>query len=139
VGQFGVSHHRHGGSYSHSVVSAKGCPFCLDPSLVNPGLNGIFLKIKFLVGILLRHHVNMSLKDNSLAVLHPLCGRFSEDDVSGFVNDGLKAVFLPELLHEFRHPVLLLGRTRDLCYFIEIFPQKLWFKIFNFTHNYFCF
>jgi hypothetical protein len=57
-------------------------------------------------------------------------------DVAGFVNDGLKTMFLPELLHVFRHPVLLLGGTRDLCYFIEIFPQKLRFKILNFTHNY---
>jgi len=136
VSKLGIGHRRHGGSHSYTIVSAKRGAFCLNPSLVNPGFNGIFLKVKFFVGILLGHHVNMSLKNYSLAVLQPFGGRFSEDHVPGFVNNGLKTVFLSELFQEFRHPVLLLGGMRHLCYFIEIVPQELWFKFFNLTHGY---
>jgi hypothetical protein len=60
------------------------------------------------VGILLRDHVDMTLKDYTLHVLATRGCRLADDDVSDFVLDGLKTMGHSPVIHIFHCKFLVL-------------------------------
>ncbi len=81
-------------SDSETVVGAKRCALCADPVAIDYGLDRVFLKIVNGVGVFLRHHIHMALKNDAFHIFAAHSGGFSDNHISDglAVDDGLKAV-----------------------------------------------
>ena len=86
------------------------------------------------VSVLLRHHVHMALKDDTLHVLAARSCRLADDDVADLVLDGLEAMLLTPVIHVLHCEFLMLRRAWNLCQCVEVLPHDLWIKFFN-AHN----
>jgi hypothetical protein len=60
------------------------------------------------VSILLRHHIDVALKDNTLHILATRSSRLADNDVSNLVLDGLKAMGNTPIIHIFNCKFLVL-------------------------------
>ncbi len=89
--------HAHG--HTQAVVSPESRSLGPYPLTVNPCAYRVVLKIMNRIGILLRDHVDVPLKDDTLAVLHSRSGFLTYYYISGLVPDSLKAKGLSEIVH----------------------------------------
>ena len=120
------SENAHSCCCSEAVVSAESGAFGAHPTVVDVSLDRVFLEIMDGVGVLLWHHVEVSLQDDALAVLVTWRCWLADDDVAGFVDDGLKTEVLTEFLHESDNLCFLLRWTRDACQAVEVFKYFFW-------------
>ena len=84
--------------------------------------------------VLLRDHVDMSLKDDSLHVLTSRSGWLADNNVADLILDGLKSMLLSPVAHIFHRKFFVLRRTRNLCQRVKILPHYLWIEFF-YCHN----
>ena len=98
----------HSHSHAKAVVSSESSSLCLYPLSVNPCLDRILLEIMDCIVVLLRNHIDMSLKDHTLAVFITRSGRLADHDVADLVLDGLKAMRLSPVVHILDSKLLML-------------------------------
>ncbi|MPM42547.1 hypothetical protein SDC9_89213 [bioreactor metagenome] len=84
------SQYSHGCGNTHSIVSAECGAVSSNPFTIDICLDGIFFKIKILVAVFLRNHVEVTLQHNALAVFHTRGCRLADDHIAHFVNNGFK-------------------------------------------------
>ena len=82
----------HGCGYADTIVGAESSTIGRYPFAVifNVGLDRIFLKVKDFVGVLLRHHIHVSLQDNARMILIARRGGFANKDVADLVLEGFQ-------------------------------------------------
>ena len=115
----------HGGSGAQTVVGAQGGAVGFHPTVFDMGLNRVVLEIVYLVGVLLRDHVQMGLQDDTFTVFHARGGRLAHDDVAAVVNESFKAMFLAPLLHEGDDLSFFFRRAWNLCETVEVSPHAI--------------
>ena len=95
------------------------------PLAVDVGFDGVLLEIELLVVVLLRHHVQMGLQDDALAVLHAFGRRFAHIDVVRLILAALQSERTGHV-HDVLADLLLVvrgtGNVDDLC---EMLPDLL--------------
>ena len=121
--------HCHGAA--DTVVGSEGGALGLYPLTVDVCLHRVFLPVVLYVVVVLRHHVEVALEDDALAVLHAGCGGLADDDVADLVADGLQSEALAEILHEVHGPPLFFRGTRNLCQRMEVLPYAFGIQIVN--------
>ena len=119
--------HTHG--YTKPIVCTKGSSLSLDPFTVDPCLDRVLLKIMHRVRILLRYHIDVALKDDTLHVLTSRSRRLAYHNVPYLVLNGLKSMGLTPIIHILDSLGLFLGRARYLSQSIKVLPHYLWVKI----------
>ena len=119
------------GRSSDAVVGAERCPVGRYPVSVDVGLDTVLLEVELLVGVLLRHHVKVSLQDDRLAVLHPRSGRFADDDVGAGVHGVVQVVSLGEVDDVLPYLLLVVRGARNGAYLREPRPQQFRFQFFQ--------
>ena len=118
---------------ANAVVSAQGGACGFYPLAINPGLNGVFLEIVLGVVVLLRHHVEVALKDDALAVFHARCGRLADNHVAHMVNNGFKAKLLAKVFGVFNDFFFLFRRVGNVADIFKDIPQWFWIKVFKYS------
>ena len=119
------------GRSSDAVVGAERCPVGRYPVSVDVGLDTVLLEVELLVGVLLRHHVKVSLQDDRLAVLHPRSGRFADDDVGAGVHGVVQVVSLGEVDDVLPYLLLVVRGARNGAYLREPRPQQFPVSVFS--------
>ena len=74
------------------------------------------------VGILLRNHIHMSLKDDTPAVFVARGGGNAHYHIAGFIGEGLHVVLFRPGEKMLAHHFLVLGRTRTTGQSVEVVP-----------------
>ena len=117
----------HRSSHADTVICTKRGTVCSHPFpiLLYICLNSIFLEIKDLVAVLLRHHVHVSLENHTGMVLHSRRGRFTDKDIADFVLKGLQTKRLTVVNKKIRYLFAFAAWTRDLGKAVEAVPQTL--------------
>ena len=105
------------------------------PVALNSGLDRILLKIKLHIAVLLRNHIQVSLKNNALSILHTLCCRLPYYYIAGLILDSLQTKLLSKVIGKLNYLLLLSGRAWTLCQIIKILPNTFWTKICNCAHS----
>ena len=82
----------HGGGAAEAVVGAEGGAVGAYPLAVDDGGDGVCQEVVLLVGVLLGHHVHVSLEDDGGGVLVAWCGGLGHGHVAGLVGAGGNAV-----------------------------------------------
>ena len=91
------------------------------------GLNGIFLKIKHFIAVLLRHHVHVSLQNNARMVLHACTRRLTNQHIADLVLQRLQTKALAVTNQEVCDLFTFTARTRNLRKAVETVPQTFGF------------
>ena len=98
-----VLHDSHDGCYTQTIVGSEGGALGLYPLTIYPWLDGIGLEIMGTLRCLLRNHIHMSLKDDTLLLLHTRRGWLAHHNVVSRIlehlNTGLFAEIKQELLY----------------------------------------
>ena len=98
----------HSHSHTKTVVRTESSTFRLYPLSVDPCLDRILLKIVDSICILLRDHVDVTLKNHSLHVLTSRSRRLADNDGAYLILDCLKAVLLTPVVHILNRLLLML-------------------------------
>ena len=99
-----VLHHSHDGSHSKSVVGTECRSLSSHPSfLVDICLYWVGLEVMLTVGSLLRHHVHVSLENDSRLVFHTLGCGFAHHDILGSILECLHSHSLSEVEEKLLH------------------------------------
>ena len=82
-----VCQDRHRRRYADTVVRTERRAVGRHPFAVilDIGLDSVFLKIKHLVAVLLRHHIHVALQDHTRVPLHACRRRFTDQHVTDLV------------------------------------------------------
>ena len=123
--------HGHRQRDAQAVVGTERSALGRHPLAVDDGLDGVLEEIVHGVGGLLRDHVHMALKDDSLAVLVPGGGGNTHDHVAGLVGKCFDLVLLGPVEQILANNLLVLGRTGTAGQSVEIVPDNSWLKIFD--------
>ena len=75
----------HNSGYSQSVVGSQSSAFGFHPITVYISFDRIFLKIVYSIIVLLRNHIHMCLQNYTFTVFHARSGRFTDNNITGFV------------------------------------------------------
>ena len=131
VNGFLVGQDGHGGSHTDTIIGAKrrtiSCyPFAI---VLYIGADGVFLKVKDFVAVLLGHHIHVSLQNNARMAFHTRRGGFADDDVANLILDGFQTQRTAIVSQEVADFFLFARRTRDLGKAVEIVPQCLGFLV----------
>ena len=110
---------------SDPIVRAEGGTVRRNPVSVDEGRDRVIQEIMVAVARLLRDHIHMSLEDDTLAVLESRGGRLADDDVAGFVLDGLEAMADAPIIEVFDYLSFVLRGSRDLGKAVEVIPNDL--------------
>src|SRR5574344_2190818 len=73
------------GTNAKTIICSQCSPGSVNPITYYTSLDGLLFKNKFYIVIFLRHHIEVSLKNYTLPVLHPLCSRFSDNNITNLV------------------------------------------------------
>ena len=119
-----------------TVICTQGCTLGLHPLSVDISLDGIILKVKLYIVVLLANHVHVALQYNNRLVLHTRSGRLADNDIAYLVAYCLQTkttAYLQQVLH---HLVLLLGRTGNTVYLTKCFKNRSGFQFHHIFSNY---
>jgi hypothetical protein len=131
-----VLHDRQDGGNAQTVVGAQRSAFSLHPLAVNPRLYRVCLEVMGRFRCFLRHHVHVSLQDDTLTVLHACRGGLAHDDVACGVLEGLYTGLLAEVEQELLYFLQMSAGAWYLCECIEVFPDALRIQVQNFVHSF---
>lgn len=124
-----VSKDSHSRSYTHAIVRTKGGAIGSNPLAVDVRLDGVSFEIEVLVGVLLRHHVHVTLEDDTRVAFVTRSGGFADDDVADFVDDGFEVERAAIVGEEFGDFFTFAGRAGNLGEAVESFPNLSWLQI----------
>ena len=118
-----VLHNRHDGSYADTVVGTESSALCLNPFAVNVCLNWVGLEVVVAVIALLRYHVHVSLKDDTLAIFHSgRCG-LAHHYIASSVLECLNAYACGKLKQHVLYFFKMSRRARHLCQCVKVAPN----------------
>ena len=100
VNQCLVLHNSHDGSHADAVVGTESSALSAYPLAVYVCLDRVGLEVVCRLLALLRHHVHVRLKDNTLLVLHTCRCGLAHHDVSGSVLEAFHAYACCEVEQE---------------------------------------
>ena len=100
VNQCLVLHNSHDGSHADAVVGTESSALSTHPFAVYVCLDRVGLEVVCRLLALLRHHVHVCLKDNTLLVLHTCRCGLAHHDVSGSVLEAFHAYACCEVEQE---------------------------------------
>ena len=120
---------RHDGSYTDTVICAKGSALRTDPVAILEHFDALLVKIKNRVGVFLVHHIEVALKNNGLTVFHSGCCRLFNDDVADGVALRVKAKRMAKVEHKCDDAFFFFRRSRYRIERGEMLPQGFWFNI----------
>ncbi len=121
----------HDGGHAHTVVGTEGGVAGVNPVADYLGLDGVFLKVVFLAGTGLGHHVHVGLQHYGMDFLHAFGGGLAEDDVANAVDAACNLVFLCPVDNESTHFFFVFRGTRLASEGVEVAPQLFGFKVFD--------
>ena len=128
----------HDGGHAHTVVGTKRGVAGIHPVTHNLGFYGVFLKVMFLAGTCLGHHVHVGLEYHGVHFLHTLGGGLAQDDVANTVDAAGNLVLLGPVHKELTHFLLVFRGARLAGEGVKVTPQLFGFKVFD-CHNVFVF
>ncbi len=108
---------------AYAVVGAEGGAVGRNPLAVDIGLDRIVLEVELLVVVLLRHHVEVRLHDDALAVLHVLGGGLADVDVMSLVLDMFQTVLGGEVEDITAYLLLVVRGVGYGGYALEMLPD----------------
>ena len=126
---------RHG--HAESVVCTESRTLRANPIPVDYRFNRVFFKIMHGVGILLRHHIHVSLKNHALHILAARSRPLADDDITDriAVDNGLETMVYSPVIEIFCDFFLVLRWSRDTGDFIKVLPHNLRIQIL-YCHSY---
>ncbi|MOA23760.1 hypothetical protein D3C78_1444020 [compost metagenome] len=129
-----VCQHSQRGGHADAVVGAQRGAARFDPLTVDIRLNRIFGEVVHGVVIFLRHHVQVRLQGNRLAVFHAFGGRLAQQDIAYLVTLGVQVFLFGPFEDVLRQRFFMIRRVWNRADFGKNIPQRLWRKLRQFRH-----
>ena len=120
-----VFHNSHNSSNTHTVIGTKCSTLGTYPIAIYICLNRVGLEVMGRLLCLLWHHIHVSLKNNTLTVLHTRRSRFAHNNVSGSILKCLHSNTGSKVEQELLNFLKMSRWARHLCQCIKVAPNTL--------------